>query len=541
VNLMKRLWLAVILLLAVPATTAPVGAQPARPKLVVFIVVDQLRADYLVRYGGLLQHGFKRLTTQGAYYKDAAFPYLTTVTCPGHATIGTGTHPYRHGMISNAWYDRTTGRGITCNDDPGATDVGYAAGPAGPGDSATNMRVPALAEVMAGSLKSRVAVMSMKGRSAIGLAGHTAGFVTWFGDRNAWKTSSVFSRAPVPWFVAYLKGNPPERDAGKTWVRTLPAERYTYEDDAPGERGAGGWGATFPHPMGAADDAAYSAHWMQSPYLDEYLGRMAEAAVDKMHLGTQERTDFLGISFSSMDSVGHGYGPRSHEIQDMLVRLDATVGRLLDHLDKKVGAGNYLVALSADHGVADLPEQNADGGRQPATTVRAVIEAAVKPALGGEGPSIAAFFGADVYFKPGIYDRLKADPTALRAATAAAEALPGVARVFRSEEISTADARSSQDAQLRAAALSHFPGRSGDLTVLVKEHWIMTASGTTHGTLYDYDRRVPLILYGAGIRAGVHGEPATPADLAVTVATLIGVTLPSPDGRVLTGALKTRN
>lgn len=536
---MKKIGLAVILLATFHSTGAPMRAQAARPKLVVFIVVDQLRGDYPVRYGGLLQHGLKRLTTQGAWYKDAAYPYHATVTCAGHATIGTGTLPYKHGMISNSWYDRETRKAVTCTSDPETTEVSYGSS-TGTGDSAKYMLVPTLAEVMRDKLKSRVATMSMKARSAIGLAGHKADFVTWFGDRNVWETSSAYTKTPLPWLAGYLKGNPAESDAGKTWERTLPPERYVGEDDAPGERGSGGWTAKFPHPLGAAGDAAYYAHLMQSPYMDQHLEKMAEAAVDELNLGTEGRTDFLGVSFSSLDSVGHGFGPRSHEIQDMLLRLDITLGKLLDYLDKEVGADNYVVALSADHGVADLPEQNPAGGRQPMATVRATIDAAIRPVLGSEGTYIAAISGGDIYFVPGVYERLKENRTGLRAVATALQALPGVARVFMSDEISGSGARNSKDPQIRAAALSYFPGRSGDMFVLVKENWLLSGAGTTHGTLHDYDRRVPVILFGAGIRAGVRGEPATPADLAVTVATLIGVTLPSPDGRVLTGALKTR-
>jgi predicted AlkP superfamily pyrophosphatase or phosphodiesterase len=536
---MKRLAAVLILLLALVPPGAPIAAQGARPKLVVFVVVDQMRADYLVRYGSLFQHGLKRVTTDGAWYTNAAYPYLNTVTCVGHSTIGTGTLPYKHGMIANGWYDKDTGKTVTCNSDPDANDVSYG-GATGSGDSAKNMMVPTLAEVMGRSLKSKVATMSMKARSAIGLAGHKGDFVTWFGDKNAWETSSVFTKSPVPWFVAFLKGNPADEDAGKTWERTLPADRYIGDDDAPGERGSGGWGAKFPHPLGVAGDAAYYAHLMQSPFMDEQLEKMAEAAVDEMHLGTENRTDFLGVSFSSVDSVGHSYGPRSQEIQDMLVRLDITLGRLLDRLDKKVGAGNYVVAMSSDHGVADLPEQSGTGGRQPAAAVRTAIESAMKPAMGGDGSYIAAISGGDIYFKPGVYERLKHDAPTLAAATAAATALPGVARVFTRDEISSAAARTSTDPQIRAAALSYFAGRSGDLTVLVKENWIMPASGTTHGTPYDYDTRVPVILFGAGIQSGQREEAATPADLAVTIASLLDVKLPSPDGKVLTGALKSR-
>ena len=322
---MKRLVVAVALLLTfVPAGT-PLRAQAARPKLVVFIVVDQMRADYLVRYGGLFQHGFKRLTTEGAWYTKAAYPYLNTITCVGHSTIGTGSLPYKHGMIANSWYDRATAKVVTCNADPDTTDVSYGA-VKGTGDSAKNMMVPTLADVMRASLKSRVAAISMKARSAIGLAGHKGDFVTWFGDKNVWETSSVFTKSPVPWFVAFLKGNPADEDAGKTWERTLPAERYLGDDDAPGERGSGGWGARFPHTLGVAGDAAYYAHLMQSPFMDEQLEKMAEAAIDEMHLGTQNRTDFLGVSFSSWirsgiptgraaRKSGHAGAPRHHARQ----------------------------------------------------------------------------------------------------------------------------------------------------------------------------------------------------------------------------------
>jgi predicted AlkP superfamily pyrophosphatase or phosphodiesterase len=534
---MKKL-LSVLAGLVACLVTAEGRTQPqaARPKLVVMIVVDQMRADYPIRYAGLLQHGLKRLTTEGAWYQNGAYPYLTTITCVGHTTIGTGTLPYKHGMIANAWYDRATENTTTCNADPDSAEVSYAAS-SGTGDSARWMMQPTLAEVMRATLKSRVATMSMKPRSAIGLAGHGGDFVTWFGERNAWETSSAFTKTPVGWFVAFLKRNPIERDADKTWERTLPVERYMYDDDAPGERGAAGWTAKFPHPLGRTTN--YYLHWLQSPFADDYLEQMAEQAVDAMHLGTQNRTDFLGVSFSMLDTVGHSFGPRSHEVQDVLVRLDVSIGKLLDHLDKKVGAGKYVLALSADHGVADLPEQIQHGGRQPIAAVRAAIEAAVKPVLGGEGPFIASA-SSDVYFRAGLYDRLKANPAGLRAAIAAVEALPGVARVLTRDEVSTPEARQSTDPQVRATALSYFAGRSGDLLIIPKENWMLAATGTTHGSPYSYDQRVPVLLFGAGIEAGAYEEPATPADLAVTLASIVGVQLPSPDGQVLTSALKRR-
>ena len=533
---MKRAALAILLLLTVPATH-PARAQEAKPKLVVFLVVDQLRGDYPVRYANLLQHGLKRLTTQGAWFRNAAYPYAATITCVGHATIATGTLPYKHGMIGNAWFDRATEKSVACTADNDTLEVSYGTS-SGAGDSPKRLMTPTLAELMREQLKSRVATMSMKARSAIALAGHSGDFVTWMADRGIWETSNAFSSAPVPWFVTYLQGNPVSRDAEKTWERALPEDKYLFEDNVPYERGAGGWTATFPHPLGRAGDTAYTAQWMQSPFADTYLGQMAQAAVDEMDLGTEDRTDFLGVSFSMIDAIGHSFGPRSHEVQDALVRLDATIGKLLDHLDKTVGPNNYLVALSSDHGVADFPEHVEGAGRQSMAAVRAAIETTLKPLLGGEAPFIAATNGGEIYFNPGVYNRLKADPAAVRGVVRAVSSQPGVMRVLLADDVSTAAARSSKDKVIRAVALSYFPDRSGDMFVVPKENWLLTAAGTTHGSLHSYDQRVPVILYGAGIRPGVRNEDATPADLAVTIASIVGVRLPSADGRVLTSALK---
>ncbi len=508
-------------------------AAPTKPKLVVLIAVDQMRGDYLVRYGDLLQKGLKRLTTEGAWYKNAAYPYLNTITCAGHSTIGTGTFPYKHGMVLNAWYDRDTGKTVTCTSDPSVTEVSYS-DLAGTGDSAKNVKMPSLAELMHKN-KSRVVTMSIKARSAIGLAGHEADSVTWLDERGGWETSTAYSRAPLPWLVAFNKGNPIDRDAGKTWERTLPESKYQYADDAPGEHGGAGWSSTFPHPLGAAGDKAYIAHWLQSPFVDEYLEQMAEAAIDAFHLGKESTTDFLGVSFSALDSVGHAFGPRSHEVQDVLVRLDATIAKLIDHLDATVGRQNYVLGLSADHGVADIPEQ-VNGGRQSGQQIVATIEEALKPVIPG-GPFVAANAYTDIYLRPGVIDRLKNDKRAMAAVNDALVALPGIARVLRADEISSAAARASKDPQVRAAALSYFAGRSGDLIIIPKENWLLASSATTHGTLYPYDQHVPVILFGAGIQPGARDDEATPADLTATLAAIAGAKLPSPDGRVLKAAL----
>lgn len=528
---------AVLLSLVLSCPTALASAQAAKPTLVVVLVVDQMRADYLVRYGGLFEKGLKRLTTEGAWFTNAAYPYMSTLTCVGHTTIGTGTLPWRHGIIQNAWYDRETGKSVTCTADENTTEISYGAF-TGAGDSAHRMMAPSLAETMKKQTQARVVTISLKARSAIGLAGHDADAVIWLDDRGAWQTSSAFAKEPLGWVGGFVKANPIDRDAGKSWERTLPVERYQGSDELPGERGSGGWTALFPHPLGAAGDRAFYAHWTVSPFADEYLEQFAEGAIDALHLGKGAGTDFLGVSFSTLDLIGHAYGPRSHEVQDELVRLDRTLGRLLDALDEKVGAGNYVLALSADHGVADVPEQSEGGGRILSTVLSGSIDAVLKGASYGDGPFVAAVAGSDIYLKPGVYDRLHADPRTVKALTDAMGKLSGVARVLTADDVSSPAARESKDPQIRATALSYFAGRSGDLIVIPKENWIVGAIVTTHGTLNAYDQRVPVVLFGAGIRPGTRAEAARPSDIAPTLAKLAGVTLEPVDGKVLTPALK---
>jgi predicted AlkP superfamily pyrophosphatase or phosphodiesterase len=514
------------------AQTAPAH----QPRLVVVIAVDQMRGDYPERYNSILTKGLKRLTTQGAWFKNAAYPYLNTYTCVGHNTIGTGTLPYQHGMMQNVWFDRETEKTVACTSDATVTDVSASGPVSGVGDSAVRNLQPTLADIMRRDLHSRVVTMSMKARAAIGLAGHGGDGVIWLDERGALESSAAYGSTLPAWAVAFEKANPSSRDADKVWERMLPLNRYQYTDDPVGEKPGNGWTAPFPHALGPAGDRRYFAHWEGSPWGDEYLEQMAEYAVDQLKLGQQDTVDFLGISFSSLDVVGHTFGPRSHEVQDMLAHLDLTLGKLLDYLDQKVGAGNYVLGLSADHGAADVPEQVQGGGRVMPPTVTAAIEGALKPIL-GEGPFVDSNLGNDLYFKPGVFEKVMANPRAMAAIRTAVSNVPGMARVISRTEVEKPAARTSNDRILRAAALSYYPGRTGDLMLVTKPNVIYGTTTTTHGSPYYYDQHVPVILFGSGIKAGVRTTPATPADLVATIASIVGVKLPSPDGRVQSSAL----
>ena len=305
----------------------------------------------------------------------------------------------------------------------------------------------------------------------------------------------------------------------------------------------------FPHQLGSPgtepSDQFYS-HWASSPFSDEYLERMAEAAIDSLRLGQSTTTDYLGVSFSALDVVGHKFGPRSHEVQDILARLDVTIGRLLDHLDARVGRGKYVVALSADHGVAVIPEQlkrqGIDAGRAIMGVASARAETALVRAFGA-GKYVARMDYTNLFFMPGVMARITGQRGLLETVMKAVEGTPGVLRVFDTRMLDPHAA--TPDPLLRATALGEFRGRSGDLIVIPRTNWFWVADdgtpapgdATTHGTAYPYDARVPLLLLGAGVRPGAYEGTATPADIAPTLARICGVAMPAATGRSLEEAI----
>ena len=554
--------LATILCAGLAATSAAAqraaGVSPAAqkststPKLVVLLVVDQMRGDYIERYGHQWTKGLRRLVQQGAWYRQAAYTYMNTITCAGHSTISTGSIPATHGIILNAWWDRETGKQVSCTEDPKAQTISYGA-PAKGGHSAFRLEVPTLADELRAQLsgKTRVVTMATKARAAIMLAGRRADAATWFDSGSgAWVTTSAFAAAPVPFIENFVKSHPVERDFGKTWTRVLPETAYLFEDAGTGERPPAGWSETFPHFLGGQSekpDAQFYRLWGVSPFADDYVGEMAAAAVDALELGKGRGTDYLAMSFDALDSVGHAYGPQSHEVQDTLVRLDATIGKLLAHLDSAVGAKNYVVAFSADHGVAPIPErmmrEGIETGRTSTSEIVARVEKALEPLLGA-GKHVARMNYTDLYFMPGVYAKLQADATAMAAVRGAISEVPGVWRTYRSDELHSA--KGASDLLMKAAALSYYAGRSGDIVVVPRPNWILVSdaktipagSATTHGTSNGYDQHVPVILMGQGIKRGEYIDAASPADIAPTLAYLCGITLARADGRVLTEALQ---
>jgi hypothetical protein len=402
--------------------------------------------------------------------------------------------------------------------------------------------VPTLSDrLRAAHRGARIVTLSMKPRSAVMLAGRS-GVATWFVDEtNGWATSTAFASGRVPQVEAFLSANPIDRDRAQIW-NSLNPSAFKGTDDAAGERPKRGWTAAFPHPLAGASgtpDWQYFELWKCSPYADDYLGALAGSLVRSLELGRRDTIDFLGVSFSGLDCVGHDFGPDSAEVQDTVLRLDRTLGALFDTLDAAIGATGYVVALSADHGVSPIPEQvrarGDDAGRVLAPEVRKVAEAAMQAAH-GPGPHVASVIAPYINFAPNTRARAQRHPATLQPAIDAVSKMNGVLRVLRGRDLGSK--RTSSDPIERAAALSYHPDESGELVYLLKPHWLNgDASAASHGTVNVYDQIVPVIFLGSAIKPGRYAGAASPADIAPTLAALIKLPLPNVDGKALTEAL----
>lgn len=541
------------LLLAAGGAGAMTGAQApqapaAPPRLVVMIVVDQMRADYISLYGHQWTRGLRRLLDTGAVFPLAAFPYSYTVTCPGHATISTGTFPATHGLIGNEWYDREAGRTVVCTADASQQSVPFGGRSVVEHHSLARLNALTFTDELRihATRPPTVVAVSLKARSAITMAGRPSPttYAVWEAGNGTWTTSTAYTTTPWPVVDRFVTDHPISEDYGQAWTRALPPSSYLFSDNGVAEMAP----AEFPHKLESKTgkpDSEYGGLWRRSPLSDRYVGRLSQHLAGELKLGQSAGTDVLAVSFSALDVVGHEYGPHSHEVQDVLVRLDETLGALLDTLDTLVGRDRYVLGMSADHGVAQIPEQDEQvvpgSGRHSSTALRNAISAAIEAHVGPgghwtPGAAVTSRLGPNVYLAPGVLARVLATTGAREAINKSLVAIEGVARIYWADELASLVA--TDDPILRASRLSYVPGRSGDMMLIFDPHWMAQSTGTTHGTPYLYDQRVPLIFAGAGIKAGRYLTSATPADLAPTLAHLVGMTMGQATGRVLAEALR---
>jgi hypothetical protein len=562
---------ALLLLLAAGLASVPLPAgprhaappQPAGPaRLAVLVVFDQLRGDYLTRWDDLFgEGGFHRLEQEGAWFQNCHYPYSQTVTGAGHASVLTGCSPRTHGVVSNSWFDRDVGRTVYCADSPRYAAVPPRPGPAektpgeweqpAGGGAPERLLAPTLADVLKESTggAARVVGLSFKDRGAVLPAGKHPDACYWFDTPSGrFVTSTYYRDRPHPWVEAFNRGRPADAWFGLEWTRLrtdLDYERHSGPDDQRGE-GAGvagpdkrvRQGRVFPHPMGLglpAPGRAYYEALFNSPFGNELLLDLALAAVDAEGLGTRATPDLLSVSFSCNDTVGHTWGPDSQEVLDVTLRSDLVVRRLLEHLDRRVGRGRYVVALTADHGVCPLPEvahaRGLDARRVPIAPFVAAAERFLRETFGG-GPSgrCVERFENDGFTLNASWLR-SAGVDAARAEEALAGWLrgrPDVEAAFTRAQL-LAD-QPPEDPIGAMVWRTFHPRRCGDVLMVLKPYRLWGPeflTGTTHGTPHPYDTHVPLLVYGPGVRAGVRTDPVTPQACAAVLARGLGVRPPA--------------
>jgi len=517
-----------------------------RPKLVVAIVVDQFRCDYLTRFRSDYHAGFERLLTKGAVFTDAGYVHANTVTANGHSTVLTGALPSVSGIVGDSWWDRTLGRSVESVADPEVKTVGQPPPAPVPGPRAASGATGAsgalpvlsssprhlLVSTVGDELKMRypsshVVGVSIKPRGAILPSGRMADGAYWFEDNiKRWVTSTYY-RKELPQWVTDLNAEIAKRDLPKEWypLGAAPGSVKPYCVLKPVPPPAGPAAAAGPRDCTNIDSM---------PAGNELIEEMAERAAAAENLGGHETTDILTVSFSANDYVGHAVGPDAPEVRDISIRTDILIGKLMDYLESRVGAGNVTYVLTADHGVAPVPEvnqaRNMPGGR---LTTKSLADKATAALSQKFGPGEWLISGTEYLNLKLIAERNLDRSQVERVAADAMKSEPHIARVYTRTELESGAV--TGDPVGRAFTVDFYGPRSGELFVLQDPYWIFRAtSGTTHGTPYWYDAHVPIIFLGAGIKQGVYGESIAVNDIAPTISTLLGVEIPSGNsGNVL--------
>jgi predicted AlkP superfamily pyrophosphatase or phosphodiesterase len=521
----RPLWLALLLFFFLGALHGAAQQQPRKPKLVLAVVADQFRYDYLLRFRADYHSGIARLLAGGAVFADARYIHYPTVTAVGHSTFLSGATPSVSGIINNEWFDRDSDQPVTSVTDKATLLLGGA--PEAKGSSPRRLLVSTLGdELKMAGRPVKVIGVSIKDRSAILPAGHMADAAYWFDDKSQhFVTSDYYMKALPVWVAKINTDGPAHKYEDATW---------TSLDATSGEKpfcsmkaGAG------LKPCGAIEN---------TPFGNQLVEEFAEKVIEQEQLGSHNGTDILAVSFSSNDYVGHELGPDSPEVRDISRRTDLLLGKLLDFVNARLGQSNTLVVFTADHGVAPVPKVNNDrkmpGGWLSASEYSAKISSQLAQKFGTGEWLLYNSYG-QLYLNYATAAKNNAEPEAVRRVAAEiACGLPHIARVFTRDDLLHPGA--AVDSVGRAVQLGFYGPRSADL-ILVPEPYYMffSAPGTTHATPYSYDNHVPLIFFGPGIRAGVHYEAVTINDVAPTLAAILGVETPSgASGKILSEILQ---
>ncbi len=503
----------------------------ARPKLIVGIVVDQMRHDYLQKYyARYSEGGFKRMMNQGVNCSNNHYSYAPTVTAAGHASVYTGTTPAVHGIVGNDWTDVASGKKMYCVDDSTVKTVGTTGktGVMSPKNLWTSTITDQLR--MAQNFRNKTIAIALKDRGAILPGGHTANGAYWYDSKEGnWITSTFYMNELPNWVKTFNAEKQAERLTKDGWNTLYPIKSYiqSAEDESSFEtKLSGEKNTTFPHSFTLGNPLETIR---TSPFGNTLTKNFAIRSIDEEKLGQGDATDFLAISFSSPDYVGHSFGPQSIELEDTYLRLDKDIEDLLNHLDAKVGKGNYLVFLTADHAVAENPgylnSKKMPGGVFDKIKAMNEIKNALKLSV-GTGDLIIGEENSQLYLDGKTMESLQISrEKVFQTIEKTLFKIDGFSRLI--------DLKNIQNSTLIAnykelVTNGYHPARSGDFMILLKPQWFIGyKTGTTHSTLYAYDTHVPLLFYGWNLSAKEITSKTNINDIAPTLANLIKCMEPS--------------
>lgn len=509
----------------------------ARPRLVVVISYDQLRGDFPARWAkNFSDKGFNLLKNEGAVFANTYFGHAKNITGPGHSVLLTGCNPAKTGITGNNFIEDSCNCLRYCAAGEPASEHGAASTMRSP----ALLAVPTLGEILLKKFpKSRTVGVALKDRAAVLMAGKQPRTVLWFEPSAGGFTTSAYYDAPR-WLESFNRRHNARKAAGWQWQATLPdgaPDDVEFEGNFPGGR------RTFPHriPNSTADSNFWEA-FLCSPKSIELLFEAAKSAVIEEELGADDQPDVLCIGVSTTDFIGHLFGPDSRETEELYPHCDRILGDFIAFLDRRLGREQYVLTVTSDHGVAPIPEVARqygpvplDAGRIPsAVPIKAIRQRfdSLYGARASNDPWVRFFEPPTIFLNTNAMAATGINPSEGAAeARNALKTIPGVGYLATTEELAagaTPDGWPPEFARLMRNDI--FPGRSGHIVVFPKQYWLFGSKATTHGTFYDYDRFVPMMFLGGEIQQKHLDISADPADIAPTLAALLGVEMPDPDG-----------
>jgi predicted AlkP superfamily pyrophosphatase or phosphodiesterase len=519
-------------------------SQNLKPKLVVGLVIDQMRWDYLYRYSNLYgSGGFKRLLKDGFTAENSLIPYMPTYTAVGHSCIYTGSVPAINGIVGNNWYDKAATKNVYCTDDSTVNTVGNT-GKAGK-MSPSNMWTTTITDELklSNNFKSKVIGIALKDRGAILPAGHSANAAYWY-DGGKWISSTHYMANLPNWVTKFNDKDVAGTFMKSDWNTLLSIEKYDLStaDDMPYENTIKGEkSVVFPHKLSAIEAKDKYEAFRTTPFANTFTFDFAKAAIENEALGRNTVTDFLAISISSTDYVGHTFGPNSIEVEDIYLRLDKDIENFLNYLDTKLGKGSYTLFLSADHGVAHIPaflnEHQIPGGTFEDGDILKELNQKIEEKFGVEA-GVKAVMNYQVYLNnKNIIEQGKLKDDVKQYVIDALKEKEFIVNAFELEKVQEASIPAPQKEMILNG---YNPKRSGDIQFILKSGYFDGGKkGTTHGLWNPYDAHIPCVFFGWGIKQGKTNRQTYMTDIAPTIAALLHIQMPSGSvGKVITELIK---